>query len=128
MVRRVVKGVLFVATMLAAWVVAFPARAADAPMCDKRGAITFAPAPQLQASQVSLDDVAADDCAPDEALRHALGSDRPIVWDAPGAEPCALPSPDPALAAVSGAASFAKTRLLAASLGARAALDRPPRA
>ncbi len=127
MVRRVVKCVLFVATMLAAWLVVFPARAADAPMCDKRGAITFAPAPQLQASQASLDDVAEDDCAP-EVLHRALGSDRPIVWDAPGAEPCALPSPDPALGVASDVASFARARLLGASLGARAAIDRPPRA
>jgi hypothetical protein len=39
---------------LAAWVVARPALAA-APLCDPRGAVTFAPAPQLQAPLASVD-------------------------------------------------------------------------
>jgi hypothetical protein len=54
MLRRWGRIFVAFATALAAWVVATPARA-DAPLCDRRGATTFAPAPQLQAPETSID-------------------------------------------------------------------------
>jgi hypothetical protein len=54
MPRSWARIVLAFATTLAAWLVVMPARAA-APLCDDRGATGFAPAPQLQSPEVSID-------------------------------------------------------------------------
>jgi len=52
--RRFLRAVTTTAVALAIWLVASPARAA-APLCDTRGATTFAPAPTLQAPMASVD-------------------------------------------------------------------------
>src|SRR5437660_12863648 len=63
MLRRWLRLFVACATALAAWVVATPAHAA-APLCDQRGATTFAPPPQLQPIETSIDvgPPADDDC------------------------------------------------------------------
>ena len=55
--RRLLRAVLVVATVMVVWLVVSPARAANAlaPVCDPRGAIGFAPPPQIQDEERSLD-------------------------------------------------------------------------
>ena len=75
------------ATALCAWVVATPARAA-APMCDQRGATVFAPAPQLQPIQTSLDIAppeSADESDCFARLAHATSASGSHAPQAPAA-------------------------------------------
>jgi hypothetical protein len=75
-VRPWLRTLVACATVLVAWLVAWPARAA-APLCDDRGASMVAPEPQLQAPELSLKAVGADEddaCAlhiSDETARQA---------------------------------------------------------
>lgn len=106
--RRWVTSVLFTAAAIAVWLVALPAHADSlahggehgrgAPICDERAATMFAPPPQLQDPETSIDlgDAAPEDCAADarfvkhchegqapsqapEAPEHALGAAIPSV-------------------------------------------------
>lgn len=127
--------VVTLATFVVAWLVAHPAMASTqtqrAPVCDPRGAIMFAPPPQLQDPEQSLDIVTNDDDCTESPLenrhvvpRHGPQADPPaasqdsatavppIVCARPAAEQ--LPAPD---------ASEVQARS-----GIRNAVDRPPRA
>lgn len=126
MPKTLVKYVLCVATMIAAWLVVSPARA-EAPLCDQRGATTFAPAPQLQQIQLSIDIGTSDECDP-LALLRVVSPDRPVVWDAPSPEPMALGAAPPRFVPGAQPVCFADTRLLDPALGVRSSVDRPPRA
>lgn len=59
--RRVLRALLTVATLVVVWLVVAPRSAfaatplSGAPICDPRGAITFAPPPQIQDAELSLD-------------------------------------------------------------------------
>jgi hypothetical protein len=61
--RKLLRTFLAVATFAVAWLVVSPARAWTnmAPICDPRGATTFAPPPQIQDAEQSLD--VPEDCA-----------------------------------------------------------------
>jgi hypothetical protein len=127
MARRWGKLVLAVATALVAWLAATPARAAIAPQCDPRGAITFAPPPQLQPPTASLDvDDSAPTCA--EKLATDAGIEQgnlPVPTTSP--EPVALPGA-PAVPPASGQESLpAPARTEGAHPGVHARLERPPR-
>jgi hypothetical protein len=65
MKRRLLRTLLALATFAVVWLVVSPASASPsmAPLCDPRGAITFAPPPQIQDAELSLDIPA--DCATD---------------------------------------------------------------
>ncbi len=141
--RRWVRTVFAFAIALSAWMVAMPARAATlstpdggfagpaqrAPMCDDRAATMFAPAPQLQAPQTSLDTGDAGD----ECISHFLDDGVAHQGDhtprgAPTAPDAALTVTIPAVSpapitgtSVPAAASFALPR------GVHSRLDRPPR-
>jgi hypothetical protein len=122
----VAKYVIFVATMLAAWLIASPARA-EAPLCDQRGATTMAPAPQLQQMQLSIDVGAQDpDCDPLKLLR-AYAPDRTPTWDPPAVDPLTLPPCE--LRFVPGEAALEPADVVSvlAAHGVRDRVDRPPR-
>lgn len=107
---------------------------ARAPLCDARGAITFAPPPQMQDVEVSLDTgLTAEDClggtSTERAHRAAPGR-APLPLDASSA------SSDAAVLAVAVALAASARELLPAPAastscsrpGIRSTVDRPPRA
>jgi hypothetical protein len=56
MARKLLRVLIALTTFVVVWLVAQPARAAEsAPLCDARGAITFAPPPQIQDEERSID-------------------------------------------------------------------------
>lgn len=52
--RKLLSAILAVATFAVVWLVVSPA-SAMAPVCDPRGAVGFAPPPQIQDAELSLD-------------------------------------------------------------------------
>jgi hypothetical protein len=56
------RPLLAVLAALAVWLVAWPAAAAVAPLCDGRGASALAPAPTLDAPDASIDVGGAEGC------------------------------------------------------------------
>ncbi len=81
MTRKLLHALLAVATFTVVWLVASPASAFStrAPVCDPRGAIGFAPPPQIQDAELSLDIPA--DCfgeSPLEAKNFAPGRNSAI--------------------------------------------------
>jgi hypothetical protein len=126
--RQWLKHALFVATALVAWLVAMPARA-EAPMCDPRGAVTFAPAPQLPAPTTSIDvGPMPADCSDDATLlRHFSGGHAPLAELVQSSEPAAtnalpaIPSP-----ADSGFA-YVIVAENAGPHGVASSVERPPR-
>lgn len=58
---RLLRMVFTLAIFATAWLVAAPAWAERAPLCDKRAAITFAPPPQIQDPEMSID-IGMSDC------------------------------------------------------------------
>ena len=134
MPRRLVRLVLAIATTLAAWLVVMPARAA-APFCDDRGASTLAPAPQLQAPEVSIDVGASAsdaerclDALGKSSARNALDEGRaPPTASSAQSFDATLPSAIPI-----GRASFVVLAVPASSRavvrpGIQGRVDRPPR-
>lgn len=130
--KGVVRVLLTLATIAVVWLVAAPAMAATrAPVCDPRGAIAFAPPPQIQDLEQSLDVVLnEDDCtSPSTETRHVERDRAPrlLTWSAQ--EPAAAP---PAVMAVRGGGERVLAPAAPAGDGARpgyrASLDRPPRA
>ncbi len=63
MLGRAARAVLFAGTMIAVWLIASPALAASAPLCDDRGATGLAPPPALQSPEDAF--VRARSIAPD---------------------------------------------------------------
>jgi hypothetical protein len=120
--------VLAIAAALVVWLVASPARAALAPQCDARGAITFAPPPQLQPPLESIDqgDVGLT-CEERLALEGGVEQ---------GNAPIPTTSPEPALGgalpAISPAAAEAcpprAIETIAVPRGRATRIERPPRA
>ena len=129
MPRRLLRAFVTLATLAVAWLVASPAQAA-APVCDPRGAVMFAPAPQMQDPEQSLDVVAPCDGRAKDPLasRHVVPGRGPLL-------DFASSSPDPATAGaffVPLAAPLARVPAPEAALarppnGVRSALERPPR-
>lgn len=130
---KLVRALLTLVAVVVTWLVAPSAFAATsrAPVCDPRGAIGFAPNPQLQDVQQSLDAPADEDACggSEENLRHAERDRAPR-----GAE--GTSSSDPTIARSAGAiVAPLSTRVPAPEASARGArpahalaLERPPRA
>jgi hypothetical protein len=127
--RKLLQALLAGATLLVVWLVVSPAAAASsrAPVCDPRGAIGFAPPPQIQDPELSLDIPA--DCVEVSPLesKNVIPGHRLIIDVSSSQEPTtpgrqALPSPT-------------RCERLAIDLttcgrppsGVRASIDRPPR-
>lgn len=117
---------------LAVFLVASPAWASagmSAPQCDVRGAITFAPPPQLQPLQQSID--AIDDEL--SCVEKMLAGDGLRQGNAPPPSPVATepvaPPPLPALPSFAPVVVRADLATLSrAPEGVRASVERPPRA
>ena len=77
--RKLLSTVLAVMTFAVVWLVVSPAQAM-APLCDPRGAIVFAPPPQIQDEELSLD-IPADcvDINPLETKNYERGC--PVHFD-----------------------------------------------
>ena len=129
MPSRLFRAFVTLATLAVVWLVASPAQAA-APVCDPRGAIMFAPAPQMQDPEQSLDVVAPCDGRADDPL-----AGRHVVPRRGTALDFSSSSQDPAIAGrffVPLAAPLARLPAPEAALarppnGVRSALERPPR-
>lgn len=73
--RKLLSAILALATFTVVWLVVSPASAMSrAPICDPRGAIAFAPPPQIQDAELSLD-IPADcfDSSPLESKNYVPG-------------------------------------------------------
>lgn len=82
--RRLARIFVTLATLVVAWLVTSPAAAATsrAPVCDPRGAIGFAPHPQIQDVEQSLDIVTNDDDCTQAPLALRLATrDRAPMFD-----------------------------------------------
>lgn len=125
--RKLLRIFVTLATFTVVWMVASPARAA-APVCDPRGAIMFAPPPQMQDPEQSLDVVAPCDPREDPLATRHVGPQRgPQIELSDSREP-ALPTAlavplSPPLARLAAP----EEALSRAPNGVRLALERPPR-
>ena len=110
-----------------------PTPGSGAPLCDPRGATTFAPPPQMQDAEVSLDSgLTLDDCTSSlarEAGHRASPGRAPLPIDASSSSDAAV------IAAVATLAAAARELLpvpvpstLCPRPGVRSTVDRPPRA
>jgi len=127
--RPLLRAVIAFAAALCVWLVASPAKAA-APRCDARGAITFAPTPQLQAPSPSVQmSTAVEACFElhfvGDALEQGRGDSQVPTWSMDASAPPmerlgALP---PALHRVVPRADVVE----APRPGVHARVDRPPR-
>ena len=130
MPRALLRLVVAFAAALTAWLVAAPAWASmSAPQCDNRGAITFAPPPQLQPMQQSID--ATDDDM--TCVEKMLAAEGVHQGNAPPPSPSATePVAAPALPILPAFAPRALPPELdvdaRAPSGVRTSLERPPRA
>lgn len=126
--RLVYRLVLSLVAAFAVMALAREAKAAtsDAPQCDARAATTFAPAPQLQDPETSMD-LREGPCGIEVDLSRAARPDRSISWTPDVQEPVALAA-RPRVFAPRGArvpAPSAETARVPDAPHVR--LDRPPR-
>ena len=129
---RLVRLIVAFAAALAAWLVVTPALAGSgmsAPQCDARGAITFAPPPQLQPAQQSID--ATDDelsCVERMLAGEGLRQGNSPPPSPTATEPVAAP-PVPTLPAFAPTVLGPELEPLSrAPSGVRTSLERPPKA
>ena len=116
------------ATLAVVWLVVSPASAREsAPMCDPRGAITFAPPPQVQDEERSLD-IPADclEVSPLETENAVPGRGGPIDLSF-SQEPVAVGRPALLFCHFEERVPFAKTTSVRLPPGARLSVERPPR-
>jgi hypothetical protein len=127
--RKLLNAILAVATFTVVWLIVSPASAmTSAPLCDPRGAIGFAPPPQIQDAELSLD-IPADcfDINPLESKNYQPGH--------PGAPLDISSMQEPALAAKLAVPVLTSSERLPVLRGTqetgppgfRASLERPPR-
>jgi hypothetical protein len=111
------------------WLLA-PSAHAAAPLCDSRGAITFAPPPTLEEPNASVDVGDAEDCGgsadQDVALQHGQHGSSSQSAAEDGARALVATSPVILPAAFSAAIQDAETTFVPPS-GVAQRLDRPPR-
>ncbi|AKU95787.1 hypothetical protein AKJ09_02451 [Labilithrix luteola] len=133
--RLLLRVFVALTAFVAVWIVApSAARAASvnaAPVCDPRGAIMFAPPPQMQDPQQSLDIVVNEDDCTQSPLetRHLVSHRAPLLIDSG-------PAQDPATANVATSVADPESELCPAPVaslsfarpGFRSDLERPPRA
>jgi hypothetical protein len=151
---RLLRAFFTITTLAVVWFVASPALAANAavsmvppadpsapilarpslaraPLCDPRGATTFAPPPQMQDVEVSLDTgLTLDDCmspSRNDAYRAAPG--RTPLLDAPASSDAAVLTAVPAVpASVRELMPVPAASTECPRPGVRRTVDRPPRA
>ena len=113
------------------WLVLPRAAFAAAPLCDARGAITFAPPPTLEEPNASIDVGDADDCGgagqTDVALEHGQRGPSTQIAAEDVARALVATSPVILPAPVAAATQDAETTFVPPN-GVSSRLDRPPRA
>ena len=111
------------------WLLA-PSAHAAAPLCDARGAITFAPPPTLEEPNVSIDVGDADDCSgatqTDVALDHGQHGPSAQTSAEDGARALVATSPVILPASFADVLEVAETMFVPPN-GVTSRLDRPPR-
>ena len=130
MLRPRLRLIVAIATALCAWLVVIPAAWASqsAPQCDHRGAITFAPPPQLQPPEQSL-------LSPDDDLtcvEKMLLGDGVHQGNSPPPSPTATepvaPAATPAISNVTVHETLPRPDARVVVLaGVRSSVERPPR-
>jgi len=135
---RLLRLLLTLTTLVVVWLVASPALAsteslaAKAPLCDPRGAVTFAPPPQMQQLEVSLDIGTFDDCGSSSSeadARHADTGRPPVQIDASSSrEPLTRAATTPVAGPASELVPAPAASEVCSRPGVRSTVDRPPRA
>ena len=127
--RKLLRIFVTLATFTVVWMVMPREAHAAAPLCDPRGAITFAPPPQMQDPEQSLDVVApCDPRAEDPLSARQVDQQRgPQIQIAFSQEPMTtnafvIPLSPPLARLAAPEEAFAR-----APSGVRSALERPPR-
>jgi len=125
--RTLLRAFVTLATFAVVWFVASPAQAA-APVCDPRGAIMFAPPPQMQDPEQSLDVVAPCDHAEDPFVARQVTPQRGPQIDLSSSQEPVTPNAfvvplSPPLERIAAP----EEALPRAPAGVRSALERPPR-
>ncbi len=112
------------------WLLAEKHAQAAAPLCDARGAITFAPPPTLEEPNASVDIGQADDCSDsrseDIALQHGQRGPSSQTAAEDGARALAATSPVILPASFADVLEAKETTFVPPS-GVSSRLDRPPR-
>ena len=126
--RKLLRIFVAVTTFAVVWMVASPAQAA-APVCDPRGAIMFAPPPQMQDPEQSLDVVAPCDGRSDDpfAARQAGPQRGPQIEIVDSREPALTSIVVVPLSPPLARLGAPEEGLPRAPAGVRSALERPPR-
>ncbi len=128
MQRRLLRAIVAIATFAVVWLVVSPASAREsAPMCDPRGAITFAPPPQIQDEERSLD-IPADcfEVSPLE-IRNVVPGRGGSIELSFSQEPVAAGRPALLSFSFEERVPFVKTTSARPRSGARTSVERPPR-
>lgn len=135
---RLLRTLFTLTTLIVVWLVASPALASTetlankAPLCDPRGAVTFAPPPQMQELEVSLDIGVFDDCSSsgsDADTRHADSGRPPVQIDASTSrEPLTHAATTPVVGPASVLVPAPAASEVCSRPGVRSTVDRPPRA
>lgn len=126
--RKLLRIFVTLATFTVVWMVASPAQAA-APVCDPRGAIMFAPPPQMQDPEQSLDVVApCDGRSEDPLAARQVGPQRgPQLEISFSHDAATSASVVIALSPPLARTAAPEEALARAPAGVRSALERPPR-
>ncbi len=127
--RRVLRALLALATFTVVWLVVSPASAfvGTAPVCDPRGAIGFAPPPQIQDAETSLD--IPEDCTdvnPLDTHNVVPGRGTPIDFSS-AQEPVATTATPTFDLVFAERLPVQVTSEVRPPPGVRTSLDRPPR-
>lgn len=117
-----------VATFVVAWLVVTPSAFAAAPLCDPRGAIMFAPPPQIQDLEQSLDIPACDDHADDLfAGKSVVHRGAPQLDASSSQEPATTAATAVPLAPPLARVAAPEPREMRPPSGVRSCIERPPR-
>ena len=127
--RRLLSAVAAVATFVVAWLVVTPSAWAAAPLCDPRGAIMFAPPPQIQDPEQSLDVPACDDHAADLLGAKSVVAHRggPQLDASSSQEPATTAAAVVPLAPPLARVDAPEPRETRPPSGVRSCIERPPR-
>jgi len=126
--QKLLRALLAIATFTVVWLVVQPAQAAEsAPLCDPRGAITFAPPPQFQDEERSIDiPVDCVEVSPLEIDRVTPGRAPPPELSF-SREPAAVSTPALLALAFEERVSLEPVTIAPLPAGVRFGVERPPR-
>lgn len=127
--RRRVAALLVSVVAFTLLVLAPRAASAAAPMCDPRAAVVFAPAPQLQDPETSIDLGLEEDCGGFAASDRAITPDGGgSTWDSPASPSATLPAALVVVHAASPVSELSRAAEGAPRSAHLSRVDRPPRA